>query len=135
MLRRNIVVHVQEQLLDVQKQVVCVQTLIEEKLKQYHSTVTQIVELEHASETVTENLRKIDQHRRTSENSDDTAPPAGTSMSSKSSANNEREPSATPIAPRTRSTSASNIESARQLFVEQLDFLDKEKFVIISVVR
>lgn len=45
-------VHAQEQLMDVQKQAVCVQTLIEEKLKQYRSTLTQIVELEHASEKV-----------------------------------------------------------------------------------
>uniref|UniRef100_A0A914Y550 Uncharacterized protein n=1 Tax=Panagrolaimus superbus TaxID=310955 RepID=A0A914Y550_9BILA len=55
-------------------------------------------------------------------------------MSSRSSANTleEREPSATPIAPRSRSTSASNIETARQLFVEQLDFLDKEKEKLIQ---
>ena len=130
-LRRNIVVHAQEQLLDVQKQVICVQTLIEEKLRQYKATLNQIVEIEQASEKVTENLRRIDAHRRASGNSDDTIPPAGMSMSSKSSADTLDEKleseRVTPLAPRSTSNSASNIEAARQLFVEQLDFLDKEK--------
>jgi len=135
-LRRNIVVHAQEQLLDVQKQVICVQTLIEEKLRQYKATLNQIVEIEQASEKVTENLRRIDAHRRASGNSDDTIPPAGMSMSSKSSADTLDEKleseRVTPLAPRSTSNSASNIEAARQLFVEQLDFLDKEKEKLIQ---
>jgi hypothetical protein len=55
----------------------------------------QIVQLEHASEKVTENLRKIDDHVL---HNVDT--PAGGRRS---------------------------IEQARQLFVEQLEYLDKEK--------
>uniref|UniRef100_A0AC34Q3T1 Uncharacterized protein n=1 Tax=Panagrolaimus sp. JU765 TaxID=591449 RepID=A0AC34Q3T1_9BILA len=156
-LRRNIVVHAQEQLLDVQKQVICVQTLIEEKLKQYKSTLDQIVEIEHASEKVTENLRRIDAHRRISGGSDDTMAPSTDTLeerfegrttplpprSTSNSANDTMAPSTdtleerfegrtTPLPPRSTSNSASNIETARQLFVEQLDFLDKEKEKLIQ---
>lgn len=45
-LRSNQSVHAQEQLRDVNRQAICVQALIEEKLKQYKSTLTQIVTLE-----------------------------------------------------------------------------------------
>ncbi|KAI6221305.1 hypothetical protein M3Y99_01559100 [Aphelenchoides fujianensis] len=67
-LRRNQPVHAQDQLLDVKKQGVIVQMMIEEKLRVYKATLNQIVELEAASEKVTENIRKIkeEEHRRSS---------------------------------------------------------------------
>lgn len=105
-LRRNQPVHAQEQLEDVQKQAICVQMLIEEKLRQYKDHLHQIVALEHASEKVSENLRKIEQHRR---HSDDK--PDADSV--------ENLPK--------KSTSQPNMETARQLFEEQLEFLDNEK--------
>nr|ACI49219.1 hypothetical protein Csp3_JD05.004 [Caenorhabditis angaria] len=66
-LRRQDVAHAQEQLNDVARQTGCVQTLIEEKLKQYKATINNIVELEDASQKVSANLRKIEEHRRNSE--------------------------------------------------------------------
>ncbi|CAB3408102.1 unnamed protein product [Caenorhabditis bovis] len=66
-LRRQDSAHAQEQLNDVARQTGCVQTLIEEKLRQYKATLHNIVELEDASHKVTENLRKIEEHRRNSE--------------------------------------------------------------------
>uniref|UniRef100_A0A914XBB0 Unconventional myosin-IXb n=2 Tax=Plectus sambesii TaxID=2011161 RepID=A0A914XBB0_9BILA len=107
LLRRNQVVHAQEQLLDVNRQAICVQALIEEKLRQYRATVNQIVELEHATEKVTENLRLIDDHvRRTSE---DMA-----------------------LGQEAASAASKEMQAARQLFVEQLEFLDKEKDKLIE---
>lgn len=50
--RCGTVQHAQEQLIDVQKQAICVQALIEEKLRQYKETMNQIMELEQASEKV-----------------------------------------------------------------------------------
>ncbi|VDM37296.1 unnamed protein product [Toxocara canis] len=91
-LRSNQSVHAQEQLRDVNRQAICVQALIDEKLRQFRVTVTQII---------TENLRRIDEHRR---DSDETQ---------------------TPI-------QNSNMETARQLFIEQLDFLDSEKDKLIQ---
>ncbi|CAI2315989.1 unnamed protein product [Caenorhabditis sp. 36 PRJEB53466] len=66
-LRRHDTAHAQEQLNDVARQTGCVQTLIEEKLKQYKATLHNIVELEDASQKVSANLRKIEEHRRNSE--------------------------------------------------------------------
>ncbi|CCD71914.1 Unconventional myosin-IXa-like [Caenorhabditis elegans] len=66
-LRRQDSAHAQEQLNDVARQTGCVQTLIEEKLKQYKATIHNIVELEDASQKVSANLRKIEEHRRNSE--------------------------------------------------------------------
>lgn len=51
-LRSNQSVHAQEQLHDVNRQAICVQALIDEKLRQFRVTVTHIVTLEHASEKV-----------------------------------------------------------------------------------
>uniref|UniRef100_F1KQ35 Myosin-IXb n=1 Tax=Ascaris suum TaxID=6253 RepID=F1KQ35_ASCSU len=100
-LRSNQSVHAQEQLHDVNRQAICVQALIDEKLRQFRVTVTHIVTLEHASEKITENLRRIDQHRRDS----DVAQVAAQN---------------------------SKMETARQLFIEQLDFLDSEKDKLIQ---
>ncbi len=69
--------------------------MIEEKLRQYRNTMEQIVQLEHASEKVTDNLRKIDDHVLRSVDTPDGG--------------------------------RRSIELARQLFVEQLEYLDKEK--------
>ncbi|KAK6730480.1 hypothetical protein RB195_007130 [Necator americanus] len=63
-LRRQDSVHAQEQLNDVSRQAICVQTLIEEKLKQYKATMINIVELEDASQKVTANLQRIEEHQR-----------------------------------------------------------------------
>lgn len=180
-LRRDQMVHDQEQLMDVQKQAVCVQTLIEDKLKQYRSTLTQTVELEHASEKVaffkknmaffvkiqrfflpessilsakipafftqissffisffptlfhsyiflfqvSENLRKIEEHKRS------WSALEGASGSTQVTPQPDRKISAPPTVSlpggRSSSTSPVNIETAGQLFVEQLDFLGKEK--------
>jgi hypothetical protein len=70
------------------------------------------VELETATEKVTENLRKIDEHRR------------------RSSASSESNKTLTvPVAVSIQQNGvAPNIETARQLFEEQLDFLSKEKY-------
>ncbi|ULU10712.1 hypothetical protein L3Y34_014757 [Caenorhabditis briggsae] len=76
-LRRQDSTHAQEQLNDVARQTGCVQTLIEEKLKQYKATLHNIVELEDASHKVSANLRKIEEHRRNSEPSK-TSPNIGT---------------------------------------------------------
>ncbi|KAE9418712.1 hypothetical protein Angca_008849 [Angiostrongylus cantonensis] len=81
---------VQEQLSDVSKQAICVQTLIEEKLKQYRMTVFNIVELEDASQKVYANLRRIEEHQHLD-------------------------------------SVVQNIGTAKQLFEEQLDFLDQQK--------
>jgi myosin-9 len=127
-LRRNQAVHAQEQLQDVQKQAMCVQMLIEEKLKQYKDTLNQIVELEHASEKVSENLRRIEgkdvkmslimliEHRRSS------------AASAELRAVQERAELALAECQQiAASGSQPNIETARQLFSEQLEFLDNEK--------
>uniref|UniRef100_A0A0N4ZU59 Myosin motor domain-containing protein n=1 Tax=Parastrongyloides trichosuri TaxID=131310 RepID=A0A0N4ZU59_PARTI len=122
-LRRQQTVHAQEQLQDVHKQAICVQTLIEEKLRQYKATLTQIVEIEQATEKVSENLRKIDEHRRLSE----------CIVNSKMSIIKEESMSdITKSEPVLKVSSSTNIEAARQLFVEQLSFLDKEKEKLIS---
>ncbi|CAJ0594314.1 unnamed protein product [Cylicocyclus nassatus] len=63
-LRRQDSVHAQEQLNDVSRQAICVQTLIEEKLRQYRATMINIVELEDASQKVSANLRRIEEHQR-----------------------------------------------------------------------
>uniref|UniRef100_A0A158P6T6 Myosin motor domain-containing protein n=1 Tax=Angiostrongylus cantonensis TaxID=6313 RepID=A0A158P6T6_ANGCA len=89
-LRRQDGVHAQEQLSDVSKQAICVQTLIEEKLKQYRMTVFNIVELEDASQKVYANLRRIEEHQHLD-------------------------------------SVVQNIGTAKQLFEEQLDFLDQQK--------
>ncbi|VDM63316.1 unnamed protein product [Angiostrongylus costaricensis] len=89
-LRRQDSVHAQEQLSDVSKQAICVQTLIEEKLKQYRMTVFNIVELEDASQKVYANLRRIEEHQHLD-------------------------------------SVEQNIGTAKQLFEEQLDFLDQQK--------
>lgn len=73
----------------------CIEALIQEKLRQYRCTMEEIVELEHASEKVSENLRKIDDHVSHAEGPTDKV--------------------------------RNEIARARQLFVEQLEFLDKEK--------
>uniref|UniRef100_A0A0N5AB03 Rho-GAP domain-containing protein n=1 Tax=Syphacia muris TaxID=451379 RepID=A0A0N5AB03_9BILA len=100
-LRSNQSAHAQEQLRDVNRQAICVQALIEEKLKQYKSTLTQIVTLEGVGEKITENLRRIEEHKN-----DSTA--SGEAYSS------------------------SKMETARQLFIEQLDFLDTERDKLIQ---
>lgn len=69
LLRRNETVHAQEQLNDVSRQAVCVQTLIEEKLKQYKNTILNIVQIEDASHKVSRNLKLIEEHSK-----DDTKP-------------------------------------------------------------
>ena len=58
---------VQEQLADVSRQAVCVQTLIEEKLRQYKATLNNIVELENASHKVSVNLQRIEEHQQKEE--------------------------------------------------------------------
>ncbi|VDO67255.1 unnamed protein product [Onchocerca flexuosa] len=95
-LRTNQAMRAQDQLRDVERQAICVQTLIEEKLRQFHSTLTEIVTLETASEKIVENLRLIDEHRDSTEKEMQTP--------------NEK------------------LETARQLFMEQLEFLDSEKY-------
>ena len=78
----------------------CIQALIEEKLRQYRLTVDEIVNLEQATEKVSENLRKIEDHvRRTS---GDFTGVVGDSI-------------------------GKEIQQARQLFEEQLQYLDNEK--------
>ncbi|VDO57486.1 unnamed protein product [Haemonchus placei] len=66
-LRRQDNVHAQEQLNDVSRQAICVQTLIEEKLRQYKATLINIVELEDASQKVSANLRRIEEHQQLDE--------------------------------------------------------------------
>ncbi|CAI4221277.1 unnamed protein product [Auanema sp. JU1783] len=66
-LRRQETVHAQEQLNDVSRQAICVQTLIEEKLRQYKTTLISIVQLEDASQKVSANLKLIEEHRQQSE--------------------------------------------------------------------
>ncbi|WKX90047.1 hypothetical protein Q1695_009130 [Nippostrongylus brasiliensis] len=66
-LRRQDNVHAQEQLNDVSRQAICVQTLIEEKLRQYKTTLINIVELEDASQKVSANLRRIEEHQHLEE--------------------------------------------------------------------
>ncbi|MCP9259990.1 Unconventional myosin-IXb [Dirofilaria immitis] len=99
-LRTNQTMRAQDQLRDIERQAICVQTLIEEKLRQFRSTLTEIVSLETASEKIAENLRLIDQHNDT--------------MQKESQAPDE------------------HFETARQLFVEQLEFLDSEKDKLIQ---
>ncbi|CAJ0568270.1 unnamed protein product, partial [Mesorhabditis spiculigera] len=62
LMRRQHAVHAQDTLIDVSRQAVCVQALIEEKLRQYKATLINIVELEAAQEKVEENIRKITEH-------------------------------------------------------------------------
>ncbi|KAK5970322.1 Unconventional myosin-IXa [Trichostrongylus colubriformis] len=68
-LRRQDNVHAQEQLNDVSRQAICVQTLIEEKLRQYKATLINIVELEDASQKNT--IPKQQYKRGTHNNSDE----------------------------------------------------------------
>ncbi|VDD95614.1 unnamed protein product [Enterobius vermicularis] len=100
-LRSNQSVHAQEQLRDVNRQAICVQALIEEKLKQYKSTLTQIVTLEGVGAKISENLRRIEEHKKDSMDLGE-------------------------------SSATANMETARQLFIEQLDFLDTEKDKLIQ---
>lgn len=108
-LRRHESIHAQDQLSDVTRQAVCIQTLIEEKMKQYRATLINIVQLEDASEKVrsvlsilfssfdfevSENLRRIEEHQQQSQEED--------------------HPS-------------SGMDTAKQLFTEQLDFLGRQK--------
>lgn len=93
--------------------------LIEEKLRQYKDTLNQIVELEHASEKVSENLRRIEEHRRSSAASADLRV-----VQEKVELAAEKLAECQQIA---ASGSQPNIETARQLFSEQLEFLDNEK--------
>lgn len=51
-LRTNQTLRAQDQLRDVERQAICVQALIEEKLRQLRSTLTEIVSLETAGEKV-----------------------------------------------------------------------------------
>nr|CAD2192435.1 unnamed protein product [Meloidogyne enterolobii] len=145
--RRNTTVHAQEQLMDVQKQAICVQTLIEDKLHHLQETLSQIVELEGATEKVTENLRRIEEHRRAS-----TGTMIPTLSSTDSTTNENKDTLITPkISTTTKIISTNlnnneeekknnltikekekNIETAKQLFEEQLDFLDKEKAKLIQ---
>ncbi|KAF8367210.1 hum-7 [Pristionchus pacificus] len=87
LMRRKESVHAQDQLQDVNRQAICVASLVEEKLRQYRETLNNIVELEGATEKVTQNIRLIDE----------------------------------------KSGGMKKVEAARQLFVEQLDFLDRHK--------
>ncbi|GMT28295.1 hypothetical protein PFISCL1PPCAC_19592 [Pristionchus fissidentatus] len=87
LMRRKESVHAQDQLQDVNRQAICVAALVEEKLRQYRETLNNIVELEGATEKVTQNIRLIDE----------------------------------------KSGGLKKVEAARQLFVEQLDFLDRHK--------
>uniref|UniRef100_A0A1I7XHA6 Mediator of RNA polymerase II transcription subunit 4 n=1 Tax=Heterorhabditis bacteriophora TaxID=37862 RepID=A0A1I7XHA6_HETBA len=57
----------QDQLNDVSRQAICVQTLIEEKLRQYKATLINIVQLEDASQKVSANLRRIEEHQKSEE--------------------------------------------------------------------
>uniref|UniRef100_A0A915P0B4 Uncharacterized protein n=1 Tax=Meloidogyne floridensis TaxID=298350 RepID=A0A915P0B4_9BILA len=128
---------------------ICVQTLIEDKLHHLQETLSQIVELEGATEKVTENLRRIEEHRRastgtmiptlsstdstTNENKDNLITPkisTTTKIISTNLNNNEEEEknNLTKIA----QEKEKNIETAKQLFEEQLDFLDKEKAKLIQ---
>ncbi|VDK27731.1 unnamed protein product [Gongylonema pulchrum] len=90
-LRSNQAQHAQDQLRDVTRQAICVQALIEEKLRQFRLTLTQII---------VENLRLIEEHKV-------------------SAALETRRP-------------AANFETARLLFLEQLNFLDNEKDKLIQ---
>lgn len=99
-LRSNQTMHAQDQLRDVNRQAICVQALIEEKLRQFRLTITQIVSLETVSEKIVENLRLIEEHRES----------VGTETQ----------------------LPAPNFETARLLFLEQLDFLDNEKDKLIQ---
>ncbi|CAD5206531.1 unnamed protein product [Bursaphelenchus okinawaensis] len=123
-LRRNQAVHAQEQLEDVQKQAVCVQMLIEEKLRQYKATLNQIVELEQASEKVSENLRRIQEHRRSSDMSEGLQEMQRKIQDATDQLQNCQTVAASGKEP--------NIETARLLFEEQLDFLDQEKSKLIQ---
>ncbi|KAI3421294.1 hypothetical protein GPALN_014914 [Globodera pallida] len=122
--RNTTTMHAQEQLMDVQKQAICVQTLIEDKLRHCQETLSQIVELETASEKVTENLRRIEKHRlsagATSECAVPGMPNTATELNMPTSDNLQR------------ANSEQNMETARQLFEEQLDFLDKEKAKLLQ---
>lgn len=120
-LRRTETVHAQEQLQDVQKQAICVQMLIEEKLRQYKDTLNQIVELEQASEKVSENLRRIEEHRRSSANSADLR-----YIQEKAELATEKMVECEKII--ANGGSQPNIETAKQLFSEQLEFLDNERW-------
>lgn len=51
-LRTNQTLHAQDQLRDIERQAICVQALIEEKLRQFRSALTEIVSLETATEKV-----------------------------------------------------------------------------------
>ncbi|KAL3997136.1 Myosin head (motor domain) family protein [Acanthocheilonema viteae] len=99
-LRTNQTLRAQDQLRDVERQAICVQALIEEKLRQFRLMLTEIVSLETASEKIVENLRLIDEH--------------------KGSVEEEIQ------------TSSEHFATARQLFVEQLEFLDGEKEKLIQ---
>ncbi|VDM96149.1 unnamed protein product [Thelazia callipaeda] len=99
-LRSNQTMHAQDQLRDVERQAICVQTLIEAKLRQFRATLSEIVSLETASEKIVENLRLIEEHKDI--------------VDSESDGKSE------------------NLETARQLFIEQLDFLDGEKDKLIQ---
>lgn len=119
-LRRTETVHAQEQLQDVQKQAICVQMLIEEKLRQYKDTLNQIVELEQASEKVSENLRRIEEHRRSSANSAELR-----YIQEKAELATEKMVECEKII--ANGGSQPNIETAKQLFSEQLEFLSNER--------
>jgi hypothetical protein len=116
--------------------------LIEEKLRQYKDTLNQIVELEHASEKVSENLRRIEEHRyclnqfyrhltialifrRSSAASADLR-----AVQAKVELADAKLAEVQQIA--ASGGSMPNIETARQLFSEQLEFLDNEKSKLIS---
>ncbi|VDK70855.1 unnamed protein product [Litomosoides sigmodontis] len=100
-LRTNQALRAQDQLRDVERQAICVQALIEEKLRQFRLTLTEIVSLEAATEKIAENLRLIDEHRGSVEKG-------------------------------IQASSNEHLETARQLFVEQLEFLDSEKEKLIQ---
>lgn len=51
-LRNNQIVHAQEQLRDINRQAICVQSLIDGKLKQFRSAINELVSLEHVSDKV-----------------------------------------------------------------------------------
>ncbi|PAV67559.1 hypothetical protein WR25_06711 [Diploscapter pachys] len=94
-LRRHESIHAQDQLSDVTRQAVCIQTLIEEKMRQYRATLINIVQLEDASEKVSENLRRIEEHQQQQSQEEDHPSPG--------------------------------MDTAKQLFTEQLDFLGRQK--------
>lgn len=81
--------------------------MIDDKLRHCQETLTQIVELENASEKVAENLRKIEERR-------------AASLPLPTSEKDVNADSTSQIVP-------ANMEAARLLFEEQLDFLSKEK--------